>query len=153
MFGKGSVLAVAVLVGGLLGGCQDTVSDRDITRVGVADVQRLARDKSKTLLLDPRPAERFATGHLPDAVNIPLEQIPAEKGRLRPNLADPKFVVVYGENPGDAYAIAATKRLLRAGQRGARLFSGGLSEWRKAGLKVESSATGQPDGAAAGDAR
>lgn len=120
----------------MVGGCQDTVSDKDITRVGVADVQRLSKDSSSVMLLDPRPADRYARGHLPSAVNVPLETIPTVKGTLRPDLASPKFVIVYGDNPGDALAIAATKRLLRAGQSGARLFPGGLAEWRSAGLTI-----------------
>lgn len=129
------VLGAAVLIGG----CQDTVSDKSITRVGVGDVQRMSKEKpEKVLLLDPRPPDRFAAGHLPGAVNVPLDRIPAERGGLPSALASPKFVVVYGDNPGDGYAIAATKRLLRAGQGGARLFTGGLSEWRGSGLSVDS---------------
>lgn len=129
------VLASAMLVGG----CQDTVSDRNISRVGITEVQRMSKEKpDKVLLLDPRPADRFAEGHLPGAVNVPLERIPLERGTLPPALSSPKYVIVYGDNPGDAYAIAAVKRLLRAGQGGARLFTGGLSEWNNAGLSVDS---------------
>lgn len=124
----------------MVGGCQDSVSDKDISRVGVADVQRLTKDSHRVMILDPRPADQFARGHLPGAVNVPLETIPSTKGTLRPDLATPKLVIVYGDNPGDGYAVAATKRLLRAGQSGARLFPGGLAEWRGAGLTTGSTA-------------
>ncbi len=136
-----------VLMGcSMVGGCQDNVSDRDISRVGLGDVQRMSKDgPSKVLLLDPRPSEAFAQGHLPGAINLPLEQIGSEKGQLPPTVANPKYVIVYGANPGDGYAIAATKRLLRAGQNGARLFPGGVSEWRGAGLKVDSAAAAGED--------
>lgn len=120
------------------GGCNDTVSDKDISRIPLGEVQRLSKEKAGNLLiLDPRPADQYAAGHLPGAINVPLEEIPAERGKLRPELANPKYVVVYGENPGDGYAIGATKRLLRSGQGGARLFSGGISEWKGAGLKLD----------------
>jgi rhodanese-related sulfurtransferase len=133
------VAALAALAS-TVGGCQDTVSDKDIIRIGVADVQRLSKDSGRTMILDPRPADQYARGHLPGAVNVPLDTLPSTKGTLRPDLASPKVVIVYGENPGDGYAVAATKRLLRAGQGGARLFSGGLAEWRGAGLTVNAPA-------------
>jgi rhodanese-related sulfurtransferase len=136
-------VAGAVLIGACAAvvGCQDSVSDKDISRIGLGEVQRLSKEKGdKVMLLDPRPANQFAAGHLPGAVNVPLEQIPSEKGQLAPALLAPKYVVVYGTNPGDGYAIAATKRLMRAGQGGARLFPGGVSEWQGAGLKVDSPA-------------
>lgn len=131
-------IAVVAVVAGMIGGCQDSVSDKDISRVSLGEVQRMSKDVGgKVMLLDPRPAEQFAAGHLPGAVNVPLEELPSERKEIRDDLAAPKYVVVYGANPGDAYAIAATKRLLRAGQGGARLFAGGVSEWRGAGLAVE----------------
>lgn len=129
----GVIFWVAVMTG-----CQDTVSDKDISRIPLGEVQRITRDRSGNwLLLDPRPAEQFAAGHLPGAVNVPLSEIPTERARLRPDLANARNLIVYGDNPGDGYAIGATKRLLRAGQTRARLFSGGLSEWKGAGLKLE----------------
>ena len=106
----------------------------------------------KVMLLDPRPADQFAAGHLPGAINVPLEDLPTERKAIRPELASPKYVVVYGANPGDGYAVAATKRLLQAGQGGARLFPGGMSEWRGAGLKVESAPPTTPKSPAAGGA-
>ncbi len=124
-----------------LSACQDNVSDKDISRVSLGEVQRLTRAKGGDwLLLDPRPPEQFAAGHLPGATNVPLAEIPTERGLLRPDLANPRHVIVYGDNPGDGYAIGATKRLLRAGQTRARLFAGGISEWKGAGLKLD----GQP---------
>lgn len=138
---RASILATTLACTGLTG-CSDTVSDKDISRIPLTEVQRLARDKAGgLLLLDPRPPAQYAAGHLPGAVNVPLEELPTERGKLRPDLANPKYVVVYGDNPGDGYAIGATKRLLRSGQGGARLFSGGLSEWKGAGLKLESTPT------------
>lgn len=144
-----AVTAALVIAGAVLvGGCQDTVSDKNITRVGITEVQRLSKEKpDKVVLLDPRPADRFAAGHLPGAMNVPLERIPLERGTLPVSLSSPKYVIVYGDNPGDAYAIAAVKRLLRAGQSGARLFTGGLSEWNGAGLSIDS--TGAPESAPA----
>jgi rhodanese-related sulfurtransferase len=138
------VFSCVVAVAALFGGCQDTVSDKDIMRVSLAEVQRLTKPGANALLLDPRPAPQYQAGHIPGAVNVTLDELPSDKKAIRADLASPKVVVVYGANPGDGYAIAATKRLLRAGQNGARLFSGGLAEWRSAGLKVEAAAAGAP---------
>lgn len=104
----------------------------------LAEVRRTTDSKSDSwILLDARPAEDYAAGHLPGAVNVPMTDIKPEKGTLRADLAGAKGIIVYGANPGDTYAIGATKRLLRAGQKGARLFSGGLTEWKNNGLRVE----------------
>jgi rhodanese-related sulfurtransferase len=129
----------------LLVGCQDTVSDRDIQSLPLAEVRRLSEGQpGRTLLLDTRSPAEFNRGHLPGAMNVPMDGVEADKSKLPPELASPKYVIVYGNNPGDAYAAAVTKRLLRAGQGGARLFAGGLTEWRKAGLRVEGSGAGSP---------
>lgn len=126
-------------------GCHDTVSDRDVRQLPLAEVRRLAdKESGKTLFLDVRRPSLYAAGHIPGAVNVPAEGIEAEKEKLPPQLASPKTVVVYGENPGDSYAMAIAKRLLRAGQGGARLFAGGIAEWTRAGLPLEKSPGAAP---------
>lgn len=124
-----------------LAGCQDNISDVDVQALPLAEVRRTADSKSDTwILLDARPAEDYAAGHLPGAINVPMTEIKPERGMLRADLAAAKGIIVYGNNPGDTYAIGATKRLLRAGQKGARLYSGGVMEWKNNGLKLDGAA-------------
>lgn len=122
----------------LLVGCGDKISDSDVLTVSLAEVRRLV-DSDKVLVLDPRSAEQFAAGHIPRARNIQLSQVSEKSENLDPTIADFGTVIVYGDDPGSGVAKGMTKRLLRAGQTGARFFMGGLSEWRRSGLPVKTS--------------
>ncbi|GEM_PF-1902995 len=131
------VVSLSLLIATLspLTGCQDSISDRDIQPIPLVEVRRLMeKEGAKLLLVDSRLPSEFAAAHIPGAINVPVAGIDADKAKLPPEFANAKWVVVYGENPGDGYAAAITKRLLRAGQSGARLFAGGFAEWKKARL-------------------
>jgi len=82
-------------------------------------------------LIDVRPADEFAAGHIPGARNIPLPEL---KARL-PELPARKEIVAYCRGPWCVLAFEAVALLRRAGRR-ARRLDGGLPEWRRAGLEV-----------------
>lgn len=89
--------------------------------------------KGMVTVLDVRPAEEFAAGHLPGAINVPV----AELGKLLKDLAKSKEVVAYCRGPYCLMSFDAVE-LLRAKGYKARRLDGGLPEWRSAGLPVES---------------
>ena len=82
-------------------------------------------------MLDVRPAEEFAAGHLPAAISIPLADL---RRRLR-ELPRDKEVVAYCRGPYCAFAHKAVRVLKQAGFR-ARRLEDGLPEWKAAGLPV-----------------
>lgn len=86
-------------------------------------------------VIDVRPAEEFAAGHLPNAVSIPLKEL---KGRLG-ELPKDHEVVAYCRGPYCVLAYEAVAELRRHGFS-ARRLEGGLPEWKIAGLPVEQSA-------------
>ncbi len=86
-------------------------------------------------VIDVRPAEEFAAGHLPDAVSIPLNQL---KDRLS-ELPRDQEVVAYCRGPYCVLAYEAVAELRRHGYS-ARRLQGGFPEWRVAGLPVEHAA-------------
>jgi rhodanese-related sulfurtransferase/DNA-binding transcriptional ArsR family regulator len=90
-----------------------------------------AREGSITVL-DVRPTEEYAAGHLPGAVNIPLKELENNLSRLPPG----QEVVAYCRGP---YCILAFEAVARLRARGfsARRLEDGLPEWRLAGLPVE----------------
>src|SRR6185436_14846989 len=96
------------------------------------ELQERAR-KGLVTILDVRPESEFAAGHLPGAVNIPIEDLPR---RLR-ELPKGKEVVAYCRGPFCLMSFDAV-HLLRARGRKARRLRDGLPEWRAAGLPVES---------------
>ena len=77
-------------------------------------------------------AEEFAAGHLPEAINIPLDRLDRDIGRLP---ADGE-VVAYCRGP---YCLLAFEAVNRLRDRGipARRLEDGFPEWKLAGLPVE----------------
>jgi rhodanese-related sulfurtransferase/DNA-binding transcriptional ArsR family regulator len=93
-------------------------------------IHRLA-DGSVTLL-DVRPPEEYAAGHLPGAVNIPLKDLTRRLGEL----PEGAVVVAYCRGPYCVLAYEAVAALRECG-RTARRMEDGFPEWRMAGLPVE----------------
>lgn len=108
----------------------------DTQDVEVADLLRLARTGA-VLVLDVRPAAEYAAGHLPGAVHIPLEELPARIDELP---AD-REVLAYCRG---AYCVLAHEavRLLTARGRRARRTRDGVLEWRVAGVPLAAGAAG-----------
>jgi rhodanese-related sulfurtransferase/DNA-binding transcriptional ArsR family regulator len=82
-------------------------------------------------ILDVRPQDEFALGHLPGAVNIPLREIEARLAELDPA----QEVVAYCRGPYCVLSYEAVAALRARGFRALRLEDG-LPEWRAAGLPV-----------------
>ncbi len=83
-------------------------------------------------VVDVRPTEEFAAGHVPGAVNIPLKEL---EQRLQ-ELPRGQEVVAYCRGPYCVLAYEAVARLREQGYR-ARRMEEGFPEWRAAGLPVE----------------
>ncbi len=83
-------------------------------------------------VLDVRPADEFALGHLPDAINIPLGEL---KRRLS-ELPRGREIVAYCRGAYCVMAFEAVALLRSSGFKSRRLEEG-LPEWRAAGLPVE----------------
>ncbi len=110
-----------------------TVKD-DLEPIAARELLKRARQGLVTVI-DVRPEEEFAAGHLPGAVNIPLAKL--EK-HLR-HFDREKEVVAYCRGPHCVLAFEAVARLRAKGIE-ARRLQGGFPEWQLAGLPVESEA-------------
>jgi rhodanese-related sulfurtransferase/DNA-binding transcriptional ArsR family regulator len=86
-------------------------------------------------VIDVRPPEEYAAGHLPGAVNIPLAQLEERLADLSKN----SEVVAYCRGPYCVLAYEAVARLRRDGYK-ARRLQDGYPEWKLAGLPVEGGA-------------
>lgn len=82
-------------------------------------------------LLDVRPADEFALGHIAGAMNIPLATLP----EALPRLADGAEIVAYCRGPYCIHAHQAVAALRRHGLA-ARRMEGGLPDWRAEGRAV-----------------
>ena len=82
-------------------------------------------------LLDVRPEQEYEAGHLPEAINIPLEQLEAMLDKLPRD----REIVAYCRGPYCVLSHEAVKRLRQLGYR-VRRFEEGYPEWKAAGLPV-----------------
>lgn len=83
-------------------------------------------------LLDVRPQDEFALGHLPGARNIPLAELERRLAELPPE----QEVVAYCRGPYCVFSVEAVAALRQRGYN-ARRLEDGYPEWKAAGLPVE----------------
>jgi len=126
---------------------------RRVAETHMAEVDRLVRDfighrdelepipgaellerakKGLVTVLDVRPAEEYAAGHVPGAINVPLDKLE----RYFAKLPKRREVVAYCRGPYCLMSFDAVAALRKRGLRARRLVDG-FPEWRAAGLPVE----------------
>lgn len=98
--------------------------------VGITELVARA-NSGEVLVVDVRPRLEFEAGHLPGAVNIPLEEL---AGRIS-ELDQSATVVAYCRGPYCVMSAQAVAQLRRAGLDAQRL-DGGTLEWGAAGLPL-----------------
>ncbi len=82
-------------------------------------------------ILDVRPEDEFALGHLPNAINIPLRALQAQLSKLDRK----QEIIAYCRGPYCVLSFEAVAALRKQGFK-ARRLADGLPEWRAAGLPV-----------------
>jgi rhodanese-related sulfurtransferase/DNA-binding transcriptional ArsR family regulator len=98
----------------------------------VSREELLQRSRAGTItVLDVRPEDEFALGHLPGAVNIPLRALEVRLSELDPA----QEIVAYCRGPYCVLSYEAVAELRTRGFKVRRLEDG-LPEWRAAGLPV-----------------
>ena len=103
------------------------------TLVGVDRESILRQAKNgDVVVIDVRPEEEFAAGHLPYARSLPLTEL---KKRLK-QLPKDKPVVAYCRGPFCMMAQDAVALLQKQGYR-AHQLDDGVAEWRARGLPIE----------------
>ena len=117
---------------------------RDASAASLAEVERAARDylgeeveavgreellarlrRGEAVLVDVRPAEEYAAGHIEGAQSIPITELERRLGEL----PEDREVIAYCRGPFCAYANQAVGALKRSGRRARRLEEG-WPEWK-----------------------
>ena len=110
------------------------LGDRGALEPVLAEELLARAKKGLVTVLDVRPREEFEAGHLPGAVNIPMDRLESELARLPKK----REVVAYCRGP---YCLMSFDAVLKLRQRGwkARRLNEGYPQWKAAGLPIESS--------------
>ena len=98
----------------------------DVDAIGREELIARLRD-GDVVLVDVRPSEEFAAGHIEGARSIPLPELASRLSELPGD----REVVAYCRGPFCAYAHEAVRQLNAAGRR-ARRMEDGWPEWRLA---------------------
>jgi rhodanese-related sulfurtransferase len=117
---------------------------RDVSAARLADVERAAEEylgeeveridrdelrarlaRREVVVIDVRPAEEYAAGHIAGARSIPFDEIEQRLDELPRD----REIVAYCRGPFCAYAHEAVRRLEEAGIS-ARRLEDGWPEWR-----------------------
>ena len=88
----------------------------------------------EVVVIDVRPPDEFASGHIPGALSVPIEDVEARVGDLAA-LAQGGEIVAYCRGRYCGYASQAVEVLRGRGLRATRLEEG-VPEWRSLGLEV-----------------
>jgi rhodanese-related sulfurtransferase/DNA-binding transcriptional ArsR family regulator len=125
---------------------------RDLARSRLTEVDSIVRDyfvardalepvnraelvdranRGDVLVLDVRPRDEFAAGHIPGALSVPLDELDVALAGL-PKRAE---IVAYCRGPYCVLAPQAVEQLRAKGYK-ARRLADGMPEWRLAGLPV-----------------
>lgn len=83
-------------------------------------------------VIDVRPEEEFAAGHLPQAINVPLEALESTLSQLDPQ----QEIVAYCRGPHCVLAFDAVAKCREFGFTAQRL-EGGFPEWQLQGMPVK----------------
>lgn len=83
-------------------------------------------------IIDVRPPQEFAAGHISGAINIPLNELEAQIQ----NLKSDKEIIAYCRGPYCVLALDAVRLLKEHGLLAMRL-SGGFPEWKAEGRAIE----------------
>jgi rhodanese-related sulfurtransferase/DNA-binding HxlR family transcriptional regulator len=114
---------------------------RETIRVNLDDKDKLEQVSHKELLerarrkdvvvLDVRPHAEYNSGHIPEALSIPLDELENRLGEIPNN----REVVAYCRGPYCIMALVAVELLRQRGYQ-ARRLEDGFPEWRAEGLPV-----------------
>ncbi len=107
------------------------LAERDqLEEIDEAALRRRVREGAVTLL-DVRPPEEYAAGHIPGAISLPLPELVRQLADL-PKRTE---IVAYCRGPYCVLAVEAVALLRRKGFRALRLEDGVL-DWAAQGLRV-----------------
>jgi len=106
-----------------------------VRRLGLAEFLMLEKAPG-TVIVDARSPEAFAVGHVPGAVNLPLETAsddPAALARLAPG----PNLVVYCDDSGCLVSTRLARLIRERTGRNAMVYEGGWEEWSAVGMPHE----------------
>ena len=111
-----------------------SVSATPTREISVAELAARLQASHPPLVAEILGPQYFASGHLPSALNLPLEGFSEAAQRALPNKS--ADIVVYCASSTCQNSDIAARKLLALGYDNVHVFRGGKAAWRDAGLPL-----------------
>ncbi|MEV1292050.1 rhodanese-like domain-containing protein [Pseudonocardia sp. NPDC049635] len=99
------------------------------------DEVRTRIDAGRTIVVEALPPEYFRKGHLPGALNIPVDEVDSLARTLLPNRS--AEIIVYCANSACRNSATVARRLSAMGYTNILDYDEGKDDWIDAGLPTE----------------
>jgi rhodanese-related sulfurtransferase len=104
--------------------------------VSLAQVLK-AFNNNEALFVDARPQDFYRIGHIPGAINIPVDDFDLLFPELREKITAAVQVITYCEGASCEVSVELTEKLLMAGVDRVLIYTGGMQQWQAEGHPVE----------------
>jgi rhodanese-related sulfurtransferase len=100
-----------------------------VPRITVEELKKLMAEQ-QVVVVDVRSADAYNTGHIKDAINLPLDKIQA--GQYK-DLPSDKRIITYCSCGAENSSAAASALLEKAGFKNGATLLGGTNAWQQSG--------------------
>ena len=104
-------------------------------------------DAGAVVLVDAREPDEYAEGHIPGALNLPLDEVASEPERLENLDSAGRAIVTYCGRGTCELSLSLAWELIYAGKTKVTVYMGGFPEWVEAGYPVDAGAAPAGGGA------
>jgi rhodanese-related sulfurtransferase len=105
------------------------------TEITAQELTAKIHEHARFVLVEALPPSYYESGHLPGAINLPLDAIVPQAAELLPDKQTE--VIVYCSGPTCQNSHIAERKLTSMGYERVRVFSGGKAEWTQSGRPLE----------------
>ena len=110
-----------------------------LPEISLAELTQSLRSMNPPVVAEILGPQYFARGHLPGALNLPLEGLAERAAQLLPDKR--ASLVVYCASSTCQNSDIAQRKLRSLGYQDVRVFKGGKAAWQEAGLTLEAPAS------------
>ncbi|SDE69876.1 rhodanese-like domain-containing protein [Rhodospira trueperi] len=130
LIGMGAVLLFRMMPRLMAGG---------VPFVAPVELRKRLDQGDDVLVLDVRTSREFSDrhGHIPGALNLPLDQLGQRLGEVSADLRQHQDTPVFIVCQTSSRAAHAARLFRKAGFRNLSIISGGMSAWRSRGLPTQ----------------
>ena len=114
---------------------QQTVIPTEVPIIDLASLRSRQQANPQLVLVEALPAQYFASGHLPGAINLPHDRPDSVVRSTLPDLA--AEIVTYCASATCPNSHILAERLARLGFGNVAVYGAGKAGWRDAGLTLE----------------